>query len=288
MVKKYFKAIRIKNLALLGLIFWGLMLHNYSDSFSFEIDHLLLFISVIITTASGYLINFYYDINSDKINNKNIEDLSKTFYGNCYLLHLFTSLLVLFISDLSAGWLNLVIITHILVYLYSLKLQHWPIIGNLVVAFLSSIVLLIPYWLTGYFWELENFNLSENLNQIFVIFCFLLTIKREIVKDMEDIQGDLKTGSYTLAIVAGQKFSKVILGVLVLISPKISIGFLIICVLESILNIQNIFFFITMISLLVTFLYKTYQSFEKSDFKTLSNLLKINFLAAGIWLYILL
>ena len=284
MVKKYFKAIRIKNLALLGLIFWGLMLHNYSDSFSFEIDHLLLFISVIITTASGYLINNYYDINSDKINNKNIEDLSKTFYGNCYLLHLFTSLLVLFISDLSAGWLNLVIITHILVYLYSLKLQHWPIIGNLVVAFLSSIVLLIPYWLTGKFWELENFNLSENLNQIFVIFCFLLTIKREIVKDMEDIQGDLKTGSYTLAIVAGQKFSKVILGVLVLIS----IGFLIICVLESILNIQNIFFFITMISLLFTFLYKTYQSFEKSDFKTLSNLLKINFLAAGIWLYILL
>ena len=284
MVKKYFKAIRIKNLALLGLIFWGLMLHNYSESFSFKIDHLLLFTSIIITTASGYLINNYYDINSDKINNKNIEDLSKTFYGNCYLLHLFTSLLVLFISDLSAGWLNLVIITHILVYLYSLKLQHWPVIGNLVVGFLSSIVLLIPYWLTGHFWELENFNLSENLNQIFVIFCFLLTIKREIVKDMEDIQGDLKTGSYTLAIVAGQKFSKSILGVLVLIS----IGFLIICVLESILNIQNIFFFITMISLLVTFLYKTYQSFEKSDFKTLSNLLKINFLAAGIWLYILL
>jgi len=284
MVKKYFKAIRIKNLALLGLIFWGLMLHNYSESFSFEIDHFLLFTSVIITTASGYLINNYYDINSDKINNKNIEDLSKTFYGNCYLLHLFTSLLVLFISDLSPGWLNLVIISHILVYLYSLKLQHWPIIGNLLVALLSSIVLLIPYWLTGTFWELENFNLSENLNQIFVIFCFLLTIKREIVKDMEDIQGDLKTGSYTLAIVAGQKFSKIILSILVLIS----IGFLIICVLESILNIQNIFFFLTMISLLFAFLYKTYLSFEKSDFKTLSNLLKINFLAAGIWLYILL
>jgi 4-hydroxybenzoate polyprenyltransferase len=284
MVKKYFKAIRIKNLALLGLIFWGLMLHNYSESFSFEIDHLLLFISVIITTASGYLINNYYDINSDKINNKNIEDLSKTFYGNCYLLHLFTSLLVLFISDLSADWLNLVIITHILVYLYSLKFQHWPVIGNLLVALLSSIVLLIPYWLTGTFWELENFNLSENLNQIFVIFCFLLTIKREIVKDMEDIQGDLKTGSHTLAIVAGQKFSKIILSILVLIS----IGFLIICVLESILNIQNILFFLTMISLLFAFLYKTYLSFEKSDFKTLSNLLKINFLAAGIWLYILL
>ena len=284
MVKKYFKAIRIKNLALLGLIFWGLMLHNYSESFSFEIDHFLLFTSVIITTASGYLINNYYDINSDKINNKNIEDLSKTFYGNCYLLHLFTSLLVLFISDLSPGWLNLVIISHILVYLYSLKLQHWPVIGNLLVALLSSTVLLIPYWLTGTFWELENFNLSENLNQIFVIFCFLLTIKREIVKDMEDIQGDLKTGSYTLAIVAGQKFSKIILSILVLIS----IGFLIICVLESILNIQNIFFFLTMISLLVAFLYKTYLSFEKSDFKTLSNLLKINFLAAGIWLYILL
>ena len=284
MVKKYFKAIRIKNLVLLGLIFWGLMLHNYSENFSFKLDHLLLFISIIITTASGYLINNYYDLVSDKINNKNIKDLSKTFYGNCYLLHLLSSLLILFISDLSPGWLNLVIITHVLVFLYSLKLQHLPIIGNLVVALLCSIVLIIPYWLTGDFWELENFNLSENINQIFVIFCFLLTIKREIVKDIEDIHGDLKTGSYTLPIVTGQKFSKVILGLLVLIS----IGFLITCVLGSILNIQNIFFFITMISLLVTFLYKTYLSFEKSDFKTLSNLLKINFLAAGIWLYILL
>ncbi|MDB9990172.1 UbiA family prenyltransferase [Flavobacteriales bacterium] len=284
MVKKYFKAIRIKNLVLLGLIFWGLMLHNYSENFSFKLDHLLLFISIIITTASGYLINNYYDLVSDKINNKNIKDLSQTFYGNCYLLHLLSSLLILFISDLSPGWLNLVIISHVLVFLYSLKLQHLPIIGNLVVALLCSIVLIIPYWLTGEFWELENFNLSENLNQIFVIFCFLLTIKREIVKDIEDIHGDLKTGSYTLPIVTGQKFSKVILGLLVLIS----IGFLITCVLGSILNIQNIFFFITMISLLVTFLYKTYLSFEKSDFKTLSNLLKINFLAAGIWLYILL
>ena len=284
MVKKYFKAIRIKNLVLLGLIFWGLMLHNYSENFSFKLDHLLLFISIIITTASGYLINNYYDLVSDKINNKNIKDLSKTFYGNCYLLHLLSSLLILFISDLSPGWLNLVIITHVLVFLYSLKLQHLPIIGNLVVALLCSIVLIIPYWLTGEFWELENFNLSENINQIFVIFCFLLTIKREIVKDIEDIHGDLKTGSYTLPIVTGQKFSKVILGLLVLIS----IGFLITCVLGSILNIQNIFFFITMISLLVTFLYKTYLSLEKSDFKTLSTLLKINFLAAGIWLYILL
>ena len=284
MVKKYFKAIRVNNLVLLSLLFWGLMLHNYSEDFSFKVDHLLLFVSVIITTASGYLINNYYDLNSDQINNKNIKDLSKTFYRNCYLLHLLSSLLILFISDLSPGWLNLVVITHVLVFLYSLKLQHLPIIGNLVVAFLCSVVLVIPYLLSGKFWELENFNLSENLNQIFIIFCFLLTMKREIVKDMEDIQGDLKTGSYTLPIVIGQKFSKVLLGILVLIS----IGFLSICVSESIQNIQNIFFFLTMISLLVTFLYKTYQSFEKSDFKTLSDLLKINFLAAGIWLYILL
>ena len=284
MVKKYFKAIRVNNLVLLGLLFWGLMLHNYSENFSFKIDHILLFISVIITTASGYLINNYYDFDSDEINNKNIKDLSKTFYRNCYLLHLLTSFLILFISDLSASWLNLVMIAHVLVYLYSLKLQHLPIIGNLVVALLCSIVLLIPYWLTGKFWELENFNISENLNQIFVIFCFLLTVKREIIKDMEDIQGDLKTGSYTLPIVIGQKLSKVVLSLLVLLS----IGFLSICALESALNIQNLSFFLTTIFLMITFIYKNYKSIEKSDFKTLSNLLKINFLAAGIWLYILL
>ena len=283
MVKKYFKAIRIKNLALLSLLFWGLMLHHYSEKFLFNIHHLWLFFSVIFTTSSGYLINNYYDINSDELNKKNIEGLSKKFYRNCYLFHFLFSFVILFISNLSAGWMNLVIISHFLVYLYSLKLQHWPIIGNLIVALLCSIVLIIPYWLTDKFWELENFNLSENLNQLFVIFCFLLTVKREIVKDLEDIQGDLKTRSYTLPILIGEKLSKLVLGILVIIS----LGFLIICALESTKNIQNMGFFFTMISLLIAFIYKTYKSFEKTDFKKLSNLLKINFLAAGIWLYIL-
>ena len=68
MVKKYFKAIRIKT-ALLGLIFWGLMLHNYSDIFSLKIDHLLL--SFLLLPQHIWLFNQQLlDINSDKINKK--------------------------------------------------------------------------------------------------------------------------------------------------------------------------------------------------------------------------
>ena len=77
MVKNYFKAIRIKNLGLLSLLFWGLMLHNYSGIFSINTDQILLFLSIITTTAAGYLINNYFDLKSDLINNKNISGLSK-------------------------------------------------------------------------------------------------------------------------------------------------------------------------------------------------------------------
>ena len=66
MVKNYFKSIRLLILALLGFIFWGLMLNLYNSGLEFKIDHFLLFLSITATTASGYLINKYYDIKSDE------------------------------------------------------------------------------------------------------------------------------------------------------------------------------------------------------------------------------
>ena len=84
MVKNYFKSIRILNLLLLSFIFWGLMLNLYYSGLDFKIDHFLLFLSIINTTASGYLINNYYDIKSDELNNKFISGLNAKFFINSY------------------------------------------------------------------------------------------------------------------------------------------------------------------------------------------------------------
>ena len=118
MVKNYFKAIRIKNLGLLSLLFWGLMLHNYSESFSIKTDKILLFLSIITTTAAGYLINNYFDLKSDVINNKNISGLSKKKYYLLYLAHVLLSFIFLFASDISSAWIQLVMVCHFIIYLY--------------------------------------------------------------------------------------------------------------------------------------------------------------------------
>ena len=89
MVKNYFKSIRLLNLLLLSFIFWGLMLNSYCSGLDFKIDHFLLFLSIITTTASGYLINNYYDIKSDELNNKFIIGLNAKFFINSYFIHFY-------------------------------------------------------------------------------------------------------------------------------------------------------------------------------------------------------
>ena len=64
MVKDYLKAIRIGNLFLLCLLFWGFKgLLISSSIFVVELDFILLFAAIVFTAASGYLINDYYDVN---------------------------------------------------------------------------------------------------------------------------------------------------------------------------------------------------------------------------------
>ena len=282
MVKNYFKAIRIKNIGLLSLLFWGLMLHNSTGIFSIKTDQILLFLSIITTTAAGYLINNYYDLKSDIINNKNISGLSKRNYYLLYIAHVFLSFIFLFGSYISPGWIQLVMLCHFIIYLYSLKLQHWPLIGNITVSFLCSIVVFIPYWIFNSNWSFKSLNLLENINEVFVIFCFLFTLIREIIKDMEDFDGDLKSGSYTLPVFFGNKFSKLILAIIITVS-LIFIGR---CFYETTFKIINLVFFIPIISLILFSIFKLYQASNKDDYKKLSSIIKIKFLIAGFWLYI--
>ena len=73
---------------------------------------------------------------------------------------------------------------------------------------LCSIVILIPQSFSNELYNFRNLNIINNLNVVYTIFCFLITFKREIIKDMEDIEGDRKIGSYTLPVVVGLTIAK--------------------------------------------------------------------------------
>ena len=153
------------------------MFNSYKTGLEIETDHFLLFLSIMASTASGYLINNYYDLKSDKINNKLIEGLNAQYFINSYFIHFFSSYIFIFISNLSGGWLMVITLVHILLYLYSLKLQHFPLIGNAIVCALCAVVILIPHSFSNETYNFKNLNVINNILVVYAIFCFLVTLK---------------------------------------------------------------------------------------------------------------
>ena len=283
MVKNYLKSIRFVNLILLFLLFWGLLFQIKSKPFflTINLNTFLLSISIILTTASGYLINNFFDFNSDAINGKNQFYFSKSHYLISYIIHVILSFFFIFISDLSGAWIQLVFYCHMLVLFYSVFLQHIPLIGNLAVAILCGIVVYIPHiLLVGFQWN-NNFNLQDSNSELLVIFSMLFTLARELIKDVEDLQGDQKTNSNTIAVAFGVKTSKTLIISVFLISFLILIYS---CFLTPI-TVNSLCFFIPTLVITGILILNSIKSNSKIAFNKLSKLVKIQFLIATVWLY---
>ena len=284
MVKNYLKSIRFVNLILLFLLFWGLLIQHESKPFfsSINLDAILLSLSIILTTASGYLINNFFDFNSDASNGKNQFSFSKSHYLISYIIHVLISFIFIFITDLSGAWIQLVFYCHSLVLFYSVFLQHIPIIGNLSVAVLCGIVVYIPHILqTGFQWD-NNFNLLEANAELLVIFSMLFTLARELIKDVEDLKGDQKTNSNTIAVALGVRTSKI------LIISVFFTSFLILvysCFMTP-FTINSLCFFIPTVVITGLLIFKSIKSNNRDAFTELSKLVKIQFFTATVWLYI--
>ena len=281
MVISYLKSVRYLNLLLLSILFWGLMIHQYQRELIPELDHFWLFTAILFTTICGYQINNYYDIPSDKINQKAIDKLNESFYLKSYFLHFFFSFLVLFISDLAGQWFLLIMFTHLALIAYSARIKNWPLLGNIIIAILCSILVIIPEGLNKASFNFEDFNLAKNTNMVYVSFCFALTLIREIIKDMEDINGDKAVNGKTLPIILGIKSTKFILGIC-----SVGICYVIInSLLASPKSWEFVIFFVLIISLVIFFIYRLIKANEQASFKELSKLIKFKFLTATIWLY---
>ena len=282
MVIHYFKSIRLINIILIGILFWGLIAHHYQNGLHFKFDHFWLFLSIVFTLCSGYLINNYYDFESDIINEKGIKEISRKYYLKAYLIHFILSFVCLFISNLSGGWIQLVMICHFLVFIYSFKFQHVPLIGNLVVAFLCTIAICIPEHLAGNKISILNFNLTDSISSTYIFFCFGLTFIREIIKDLEDFEGDSMTRSITLPVFIGIKNPSLF----VVLFTLLMLGLLIFGLLSTPFNLIYSLFYFPTIALLLYFLIQLIKTFNQLPYSYLSKLIKINFFVASAWLYI--
>ncbi len=181
----------------------------------------LLILATLFIAAGGYVINDVLDIEPDRINKpaKQVigrqvsEETGNKLHTNLTATGVIIGLVFSYLSDNIFLGIIFVIIATALFY-YSFKYKYMPVVGNLVVAILAAMVVII-YWLfefyhlkgqpesfinaSPYFYQLNRFVLA------FALFALLTTFLREIIKDAQDVEGDTRFGCRTLPVVLGFK-----------------------------------------------------------------------------------
>jgi 4-hydroxybenzoate polyprenyltransferase len=181
---------------------------------NYEISTLLSFFlfsfSVICTAAAGYVINDIIDTKTDLINKNgkvyiDIKISKKNAILLYYLLNIFALASAIILLDFVI--ISFTVVAIFLLYIYSKSLKSTVLIGNMTIALLSALPVLEIY----YFFKPLN---VDNEFFAYALFAFLTTLLREIVKDKEDSNGDLKSGIKTLAnTISDSKLKMVLLTV---------------------------------------------------------------------------
>ena len=234
----FFRLIRWKNLVFIGLtqflFYYCIIVPSLPFSYYLLPDtltqplFLLLVLSSIFIAAAGYIINDYFDINIDRINKPDKMVVEKIINRRwAILLHWLITTVGLMIS-LYIGFKTsfIVFIANVLctllLWFYSTTFKKKLLSGNIIISLLTAWTVLVLYFATNIVYHSSK-GLSPDiyaaLNRIFKFavlyggFAFIISLVREVVKDIEDKEGDAKYNCKTMPIVWGIPTSKVFAGV---------------------------------------------------------------------------
>jgi 4-hydroxybenzoate polyprenyltransferase len=276
-------------------------LYLFTDAPVFtELDFFIMVLATMFVAAGGYIINDIYDYPIDKINKP-----EKTFINqliserNAYWLYGLMNVLVVLsgvyfyvrMGWKAAYWYPIVGIS--MLWLYSYQLKKSVLLGNLTVALFCAFVPFMVYVpeATVAFPEYEllrdfqvgTTNPMYNIFAAYAAFAFLSTFYREIVKDIEDKDGDERYGGRTLPIVFGMKIAKItafLMGIILLFF----IGFVIGWENEFGSFIRVIYAIIFIAIPIIYSLFKLLIAKEKSEFCHVSQVVKMVMLTGLLYL----
>lgn len=299
------KLIRWKNLFMIALVQWLIkytLLKPFGvsltlDAFGFS----LLIIATLCIAAAGNVINDIYDVETDFVNKPQKVIVGKTIsekaaYNLFIVLNVTGVGIGFYISHLigKSELFSIFVIISALLYVYATYLKQILIIGNFVISILVALSILI----VGLFELLPAITSQNQGIQLmffkilldYALFAFVINFIREIAKDIEDIDGDLKTGMHTLPIVIGKERATKLLFVLSFI-PLIAITYYI----NAFLYKQPFavgYFLILIVAPLLYITIKIFYAKTKKDFHLISNILKLvmlfGMLSLLLYKYILL
>ncbi|WP_137401905.1 geranylgeranylglycerol-phosphate geranylgeranyltransferase [Echinicola rosea] len=223
----------------------------------------LVITSTILIAASGYLINDYYDVKIDYINKPNEVVIGKGLRRRMVMfLHTFLNLVGIGLAclvSLKVGAIHF--IAAFLLWIYSNSLKRLPFVGNLAVALLTALAI----WIVGFYYQK-----SELLVLTYAIFAFFINLIREIIKDIEDREGDRKHGCKTLPVVLGFRATK---NIIFLIAAVFVVSILVVAFK---IDQTLLYLYFGLIGILfMYFMYLIYHADRKTHFSRLSKLSKI-------------
>jgi len=291
----FLKLIRFENLLMMVLTMYCmryfvvqalLKTTNLSDNLFF-----LLVLSTTLIAAAGYIINDYFDVKTDQINRPEtvvIDTVIKR--RTAMLLHIVFSGIGLLIG----AWLayecyalrlvlfQLAAIT--LLWFYSTNFKKQLLTGNIAIAFLTGVIPFMPFAYEVFsgvkvntaFFDQNHHEIKILLiiSLIFGGFAFLTSLIREIIKDMEDFNGDVQTGSKTMPISWGIITTKVVTFFLLVITIGI-LGFSIIKLWQWHHKTASFYLIMTVIFPLLILILQVIKAKTPFNYKIASLLLKL-------------
>ncbi|WPO78117.1 geranylgeranylglycerol-phosphate geranylgeranyltransferase [Flavobacterium sp. KACC 22761] len=287
---KYLKLVRYQNLLMLAfmqVLFRYAFLKQQNIPLALaDWQYGLLVLSTVLLAAAGYVINDIFDVATDSINKPNKviigKEISEARAYNLYIgLNITGVAIGFYLSNviLRPSFATIFILIASLLYFYSTSLKQIMILGNFIVALLLALSVII----IGIF-DLFPATNAENQAQMasmfsilidYALFAFMINFVREIVKDIEDVNGDYNQGMNTLPIAIGNSRA-----------AKIALGFAIVPFILSLLYINEYFMhnklyiatlygFATVLAPLLYFIVKIFTAKTQKEFHHLSTVLKL-------------
>jgi len=253
-----------------------------------DFDFYLIVLTYLFIASAGYIINDYFDINIDQVNKPNKVVVGSHINRRWVIFwHLFFSVMGIYVSTIAFPFkqywhIHLSnLLTILLLWFYSTNFKKDFLVGNMVIAILTAWSIAVVYFSKFTIQQITHPNINDIANfrfaKLMALYCgfaFILTLIREALKDMEDMEGDQKFGCKTLPIVWGLKPTKVYIGVWLIV------------VIASLLIIQlyvipfgwwySILFCLAFIIYPLAYvLLKLRTAYASADFKKLSLYIKI-------------
>jgi 4-hydroxybenzoate polyprenyltransferase len=242
----------------------------------------LLILSSVLIAAAGNIINDYFDLNIDQINKPDKVIVEKIISRRWVIVwHLVIStigILIGFYIDWKTN-VRFLGFTHMalvfLLFLYSISLKKKLLAGNILISLLTAWVILVIYWC-----ELSNIHTPVLLGTFTRItflyggFAFVISLIREVVKDMEDVEGDERFGGHTMPIAWGFNATKVFVAVwLIVLIGALSI------VQFYVLNFRwwwsAVYCILLIVLPLLYILQQLFKAASTKDYHRLSSLIKV-------------